>query len=78
VTGLAAMTGLAAWPVWRQLTGTDCLGRGAAAKLPRSANLDARTAAADRVVKPVCPFCAIGCGQQRAGIHTHTQTGTEA
>ena len=31
------------WPVYRQLTGTDPLGRGAAAKSGRSARLDPRT-----------------------------------
>ena len=57
------MTGLGDWPVWRQLTGPDRLGRGAAAKSRVSAHLTARTATADRVVKSICPFCAVGCGQ---------------
>jgi formate dehydrogenase major subunit len=57
------VTGLADWPVWRQLTGADRLGRGAAVMSPVSTNLEARTAAADRVVKSVCPYCAVGCGQ---------------
>ena len=49
------------WPVYRQLTGTDRRGLGAAAKSdhPRQA----RTAAADTVVKSICPYCAVGCGQ---------------
>jgi formate dehydrogenase major subunit len=51
------------WPVYRQLTGTDPLGRGAAAKSGRSARLDSRTRSADKVVKSVCPYCAVGCGQ---------------
>ena len=51
------------WPVYRQLTGADPLGRGAAAKSRRSANLDSRTRTADTVVKSVCPYCAVGCGQ---------------
>ncbi|MFK3979179.1 formate dehydrogenase [Micromonospora sp. NPDC050397] len=51
------------WPVWRQLTGPDVLGRAAAAKSSRSASLHARTATADRVVKSICPYCAVGCGQ---------------
>jgi formate dehydrogenase major subunit len=51
------------WPVYRQLTGTDPLGRGAAAKSGRSARLDPRTQSADNVVKSVCPYCAVGCGQ---------------
>src|ERR1700749_2258407 len=51
------------WPVLRQLQGTDPLGRGAAVKSPRSAQLRARIADADRVVKSVCPYCAVGCAQ---------------
>jgi formate dehydrogenase major subunit len=51
------------WPVYRQLTGTDPLGRGAAARSRRSARLDPRTRSADKVVKSVCPYCAVGCGQ---------------
>jgi len=51
------------WPVYRQLTGEDPLGRGAAAKSTHSTHLGARTATADKVVKSVCPFCAVGCGQ---------------
>jgi formate dehydrogenase major subunit len=50
------------WPVYRQLTGTDPLGRGAAAKSPRSAALHARTDTA-QVTKSVCPYCAVGCAQ---------------
>ncbi|OLF17214.1 dehydrogenase [Actinophytocola xanthii] len=52
------------WPVYRQLTGTDRLGRGAAARSRRSAELTPRTASADRVVGSVCPFCAVGCAQK--------------
>ena len=51
------------WPVVRQLTGGDPLGRGVAAKSKHSAHLQPRTATADKVVKSVCPFCAVGCGQ---------------
>ena len=51
------------WPVYRQLTGGDPLGRGAAAKSRRSSQLVPRVAAADKVVKSVCPYCAVGCGQ---------------
>ena len=49
------------WPVYRQLTGTDRRGLGAAAKSdhPRQA----RTSTADAVVKSVCPYCAVGCAQ---------------
>ncbi|MFL5860792.1 MAG: formate dehydrogenase, partial [Solirubrobacteraceae bacterium] len=53
----------ARWPVLRQLRGPDTLGRGAAAKSRGSERLQARTRAADRVVKSVCPYCAVGCAQ---------------
>ena len=47
----------------RVTTGTDRLGRGAAVKSTASSRLTARTASADKVVKSVCPYCAVGCGQ---------------
>ena len=54
-------TWIGSWPAYRQLTGTDRLGLGAAAKSdhPRVA----RTSTADAVVKSVCPYCAVGCAQ---------------
>jgi len=52
------------WPVLRQLTGTDPLGRGGAVASPKTAKRVARTVTADRVVKSVCPYCAVGCGQR--------------
>src|SRR5689334_25106535 len=52
---------IGSWPVYRQLTGTDRRGLGAAAKSDRSRV--ARTSTADAVVKSVCPYCAVGCGQ---------------
>lgn len=51
------------WPVLRQITGPDREGRGAAATSPRTKKLIARVAEADKVVKSVCPYCAVGCGQ---------------
>jgi formate dehydrogenase major subunit len=50
--------------VYRQLTGTDPFGRGAAAKSARSEQISARTEAADSVARSVCPYCAVGCGQR--------------
>ncbi|HEY2656878.1 MAG TPA: formate dehydrogenase [Solirubrobacteraceae bacterium] len=47
----------------RQLRGPDRLGLGAAARSKRTAALRPRTADADRVVKSVCPYCAVGCAQ---------------
>ncbi len=52
------------WPVYRQLTGTDPLGRGAAAQSARSAELTPRTETADGMARSVCPYCAVGCGQR--------------
>jgi len=52
------------WPVARQLTGKDPLGRGVAAQSARTAALQPRTQTADRVVGSVCPYCAVGCGQK--------------
>jgi formate dehydrogenase major subunit len=56
-------TWLDAWPVYRQLTGTDPLGRGRAARSKATEAVVARTATADRVAKSVCPYCAVGCAQ---------------
>jgi formate dehydrogenase major subunit len=50
------------WPVLRQAAGADRLGRGSAAQGSR--DWTARTSTADRVVKSICPYCAVGCGQQ--------------
>ena len=49
------------WPVYRQLAGTDRRGLGVAAKSDRPRV--ARTITADQVVKSICPYCAVGCGQ---------------
>ena len=52
------------WPVIRQLTGPDPLGRGAAAQSEATRAKVARTTTADEVVRSVCPYCAVGCGQR--------------
>jgi formate dehydrogenase major subunit len=51
------------WPVVRQLTGDDPLGRGRAAYSRTTQTLVPRTVTAEKVVKSVCPYCAVGCGQ---------------
>jgi formate dehydrogenase major subunit len=61
---MGVRTWLDGWPVYRQVTGTDPLGRGAAAQSPRSKALAPRTATADRVAHSVCPYCAVGCAQK--------------
>jgi formate dehydrogenase major subunit len=55
---------LESWPVYRQLTGDDPLGRGKAAQSKRSLTLTPRTADADSIAHSVCPFCAVGCAQK--------------
>ncbi|NYH87154.1 formate dehydrogenase major subunit [Actinopolymorpha cephalotaxi] len=52
------------WPVYRQLTGQDPLGRGAAVTSEHTRHLRARTEQADKVVRSICPYCAVGCGQK--------------
>jgi formate dehydrogenase major subunit len=52
---------IGSWPVYRQLTGTDRRGLGAAADSGKFRS--ARTSTADEVVKSVCPYCAVGCAQ---------------
>ena len=61
---MGVRTWIEGWPVYRQLTGTDPLGRGAAAQSKRSQQLTARTETADSMARSVCPYCAVGCGQR--------------
>jgi formate dehydrogenase major subunit len=56
-------TWIEGWPVYRQLTGQDRLGLGAATKSGRTTRHQPRVSTADKVVKSVCPYCAVGCGQ---------------
>jgi formate dehydrogenase major subunit len=51
------------WPVLRQVPEGDPLGRGRAVMSPTTEALEPRTRTADRVVKSICPYCAVGCGQ---------------
>ena len=55
---------LGKWPVYRQVTGADGLARGTASRSPATDAWHARTQDADTVTKSICPFCAVGCGQQ--------------
>jgi formate dehydrogenase major subunit len=67
---------LGGWPIYRQVTGPDRWGRGTASRSPRTGEKHARTLDADRVTKSICPFCAVGCGQQifsRDGKVTHVE-----
>jgi formate dehydrogenase major subunit len=52
------------WPVVRQVTTGDLLGRGPSVTSRHTQELRPRTSTADRVVQSVCPYCAVGCGQK--------------
>jgi formate dehydrogenase major subunit len=54
---------LSSWPIIRQLANGDVNGFGASARTARTDVLRPRTETADRVVRSVCPYCAVGCGQ---------------
>jgi len=67
---------LDSWPVLRQLRDGDPLGLGRAARSPRSERLRPRIDEAERVVRSVCPYCAVGCGQLvyvKGGEITHIE-----
>jgi formate dehydrogenase major subunit len=51
------------WPLLRQFSEGDALGLGRAVRSKHTEQLRPRTADAERVVKSVCPYCAVGCGQ---------------
>jgi formate dehydrogenase major subunit len=61
---MGVRTWIEGWPVYRQVAGSDPLGRGRAAQSPRSRGLEPRTETADRVAHSVCPYCAVGCAQK--------------
>jgi formate dehydrogenase major subunit len=63
MSGVGERTWIGSWPAYRQLTGADRRGLGAATRSARTDRLRPRTSTADRVVKSVCPYCAVGCGQ---------------
>ena len=50
-------------PLWKQVARRDVKGLGASAQTERSRTLEPRTLTADAVVKSICPYCAVGCGQ---------------
>jgi formate dehydrogenase major subunit len=52
------------WPLLRQVTRRDRLGRGEAVQSERSRTLEPRTVQADKVVDSICPYCAVGCAQK--------------
>jgi formate dehydrogenase major subunit len=54
---------ISAWPVLHQRAG-DRWARGSAARSEHTRGLRPRIADSDRVVRSVCPYCAVGCGQR--------------
>ena len=60
---MGVRTWIEGWPVYRQLTGQDKLGLGAATKSGVTSRHKPRVAEADKVVKSICPYCAVGCAQ---------------
>jgi formate dehydrogenase major subunit len=55
--------GVLDWPVIRQMRDGDLFGLGRNAMSERSLKLRARIAEATEPVKSICPYCAVGCGQ---------------
>jgi formate dehydrogenase major subunit len=60
---MAVRRWLQSWPVYRQISGGDRSGRRESVKSRRTAELEPRVRTADKVVKSICPYCAVGCGQ---------------
>jgi formate dehydrogenase major subunit len=60
---LGSLGPIGGWPVLKQLKRRDAKGFGDTAFSRRSIELTPRTAEADEVVKSICPYCAVGCGQ---------------
>jgi formate dehydrogenase major subunit len=60
---MGVRTFIGSWPVLRQLSDGDPLGRGSAAYSKTTQSLVPRTVTAEKVVKSICPYCAVGCGQ---------------
>lgn len=61
---MGVRTWIEQWPVYRQLTGSDPLGRGKAARSRQTEEITPSTATADSVKQSICPYCAVGCGQR--------------
>jgi formate dehydrogenase major subunit len=53
----------ARWPAIRQALTADGTAFGATAYSRRTLELRPRTQGADRTVRSICPYCAVGCGQ---------------
>ena len=51
------------WPLLEQIRQRDLTALGDSVLSERSRGLTPRTSSADKVVKSICPYCAVGCGQ---------------
>src|ERR1700757_1743732 len=51
------------WPALKQLMALDFTSEAGPAVSDRSKELQARTRSATKVVKSICPYCAVGCEQ---------------
>ena len=51
------------WPLLRQLRQGDLSALGKPAFSKRTLELAPRTRTADKLVKSICPYCGVGCGQ---------------
>jgi formate dehydrogenase major subunit len=51
------------WPAVQQLVKLDFTSEAGPAVSDRSRDLRARTQSATQIVKSICPYCAVGCGQ---------------
>lgn len=51
------------WPVFRQIEKGDLHAAGETSVSDRTRALQPRTRNVDKVVRSVCPYCAVGCGQ---------------
>jgi formate dehydrogenase major subunit len=54
---------LSRWSLLQQIARKDVTALGSTALSQRSRELQPRTRSADRVVRSICPYCAVGCGQ---------------
>ena len=61
--GLGSLGPIREWPVVKQLKARDSRGFGHTSFSDRTRDLAPRTSSADEVVKSICPYCAVGCGQ---------------
>jgi formate dehydrogenase major subunit len=61
---MGARSWIESWPLYRQMVSGDPLALGVAVRSKRSDQLAPRVRGADKVVKSVCPYCAVGCSQQ--------------